>query len=90
MPGYLRASLNDFQHEKPKRLQESPCHWTQHVYGNNNQILSEKAPDEELDEHDPKRLQKIVGKLLYNARSIDPKVLMTLNSLAAGADKSDN
>ena len=30
------------------------------------------------------------GKLLYNARSMEPKFLMTLNSLAAGADKSDN
>ena len=46
-------------------------------------MLSEKAPAEELDEYKQKRLQKIVGKLLYYARSIDPTMLMALNSLAA-------
>ena len=46
-------------------------------------MLSEKAPAQELDEYNQKRLQKIVGKLLYYARSIDPTMLMSLNSLAA-------
>ena len=82
IPGYVCASLNAFQHEKPKRLQDSPYHWTQPIYGKNNHILSEKAPAEELDEHNKKRLQKIVGKLLYCARAIDPTLLMALNSLA--------
>ena len=46
IPGYVRAALHAFQHKKPKLPQESPYPWTQTVYGNNNQMLSEKAPDE--------------------------------------------
>ena len=44
-------------------------------------MLLEKAPAEELDEDNQKRLHKIVGKLLYYARAIDPTMLMALNSL---------
>ena len=36
-----------------------------------------------MDEHNQKRLQKIVGKFLYYARAIDPTMLMALKSLAA-------
>ena len=36
-----------------------------------------------MDENNQKILQKIVGKLLYYARDIDPTILMVLNSLAA-------
>ena len=39
MPGYVRAALNGFQHEKPKRLLESPYPWTQPVYSKDNQML---------------------------------------------------
>ena len=46
-------------------------------------MLSEKEPAEELDEHNHKRLQKIIGKFLYYDRSIDPTMLVALNSLAA-------
>ena len=36
-----------------------------------------------MDENNQKRLQKIVGKFLYYARSIDPTMLVALNSLTA-------
>ena len=49
MPGYVRAALHDLQHDKPKKPQESPHPWTQPVYRNNNHMLSEKSPAEELD-----------------------------------------
>ena len=45
-------------------------------------MLSEKATDEELDKNNQKRLSNILGKFLYYARSIDPTMLMALNSLA--------
>ena len=44
-------------------------------------MLSEKAPVEELDENNQKRLQKMVGKLLYYARAIDHTMSMALKSL---------
>ena len=83
MPGYVRAVLHSFQHKKPKRPKYSPYSCTQPIYGNNNQMLSEKAPAEELDEKNQKILQKIVSKFLYYARAIDSTMLMSLNSLAA-------
>ena len=46
-------------------------------------MIPEKAPVEELDEYNQKRLQKIVGKFLYYDKAIDPTMLMTINSLAA-------
>ena len=46
-------------------------------------MLPEKSPAEELDENNQKRIQKIVGKLLYYARAIDPTMLIELNSLEA-------
>ena len=55
---------------------------TTHIRKNNN-MLSEKAPAEELDENNQKRLQKIVGKFLYYARKINPTMLMALKSLVA-------
>ena len=44
-------------------------------------MLSEKQPAEELDENNQKGLNKIVGKFLYYARTIDPTMLMVMNSL---------
>ena len=61
MPEYVRAALNYFLHDKPKLTQDSSYPWTQPIYGKNNQMLSEKAPAEELDENNQKRIQKIVG-----------------------------
>ena len=83
MPGYVRVALHAFQHKQPKQPQDSQYPWTQNVYVNNNQMISEKAPAEELDENIQKRLQKIVGKLLYYARAIYPTMLIALNSLEA-------
>ena len=40
--GYVRVSLNAFQHKKLKRPQDSPYPWTQTLYEKNNQVLSEK------------------------------------------------
>ena len=45
--------------------------------------MNEEKTTEELDESNQKGIQKIVGKFLYYARSIDPKIIMALNSLAA-------
>ena len=83
MPGYVCASLRSFQHKKPKRSQYLSYPWTQPIYGENNQMISEKSPAEELNENNQKRLQKIVGKLLYYTIAIDPPMLMAINSLAA-------
>ena len=82
IPGYVRAALHSFQHQK-KSPQDSPYPWTQPIYGENNQMLLKKETAEKLDGNYQKRPQKIIGKFLYCARSVDPTMLMALNSLAA-------
>ena len=46
-------------------------------------MLSDESPAEKLDENNKKRLQKIVGKILYYAREVEHTILMGLNSLVA-------
>ena len=45
-------------------------------------MIPEKEPAEELDQKNQKQPQKIVGKLLYYAKAIDPTILTALISLA--------
>ena len=45
-------------------------------------MLSEKEWAEQLNKKNQKQHQKIVGKLLYYARAIDPKMLAALKFLA--------
>ena len=73
MTDYVRSILHAYQHEKPKRPQDSPYPWTQSVYGKNNQMLSEKATAEELDEYNQKRLQKIVGDYYIMPEPYNPQ-----------------
>ena len=68
--------------KKTKIPHESTNSLTQPIYGKNHQMLSEKAPDEKLDDNNQKRLQKIVGKFLYYARAVYPTMLMALKPLA--------
>ena len=83
MPVYVRAALHAFQHRTPKKPQDSPYPWTQPIYGEKNQMLSLKAPAEELDGNNKKIFQKIVGKFLYYSRAIYPTMLKAPNSMAA-------
>ena len=46
-------------------------------------MLSEKATAEDLDEHNQKIPQKIIGKFLYYTRSMDLTMLNSLKYLAA-------
>ena len=46
-------------------------------------MLSEKSPDEKLDDNNQKRLQNFIQNFLYFNKTVDPKILMALNSLAA-------
>ena len=78
MPGYTCVALHSFQHENPKRGQNSPYPWAPPQYVNNNQILNEKHPASELYAMNQKRLQKIVVKFLCYARAIDSTMLMEL------------
>ena len=70
MPGYVRTALHYFKHNRPKRGKYSPYPWTPPQYGDNNHIIMDKHPFNELDTTNQKHLQKFVVKFPYYAQAI--------------------
>jgi hypothetical protein len=83
MPGYIKDALNKFQHPLPKRPQYAPHNWTVPAYGQRIQYapLPDAAPPATAAEIT--RAEAIVGTLLYNARAVDPTLLVPLSALAS-------
>jgi hypothetical protein len=90
MPGYIEAALNKFQHSAPNKPQHAPHAWAQPVYG---QTIQEPIPIDTsplLDTTAIKRLQQIVGTLLYYARAVDSSMLVALGTIAEEQTKGTN
>jgi hypothetical protein len=83
MPGYIKDALQKFQHPLPKRPQYAPHNCTVPAYGQCIQYapLPDAAPPATSEEIT--RAQAIVGTLLYNARAVDPTLLVPLSALAS-------
>jgi hypothetical protein len=83
MPGYIKDALHKFQHPLPKRTQYAPHNWTVPAYGQRIQYapLLDAAPPATSEEITS--AQAIVGTLLYNARAVDPTLLVPLSALAS-------
>jgi hypothetical protein len=83
MPGYVKDALHKFQHPLPKRPQYAPHNWKVPAYGQRVQY----APPPYMPPPSTKayitRAQAIVGTLLYNARAVDPTLLVPLITLAS-------
>jgi hypothetical protein len=85
MPGYIKDALHKFQHPLPKHPQYAPHNWTVPAYG--QRIQYAPLPDADADPPataaEITRAQAIVGTLLYNARVVDPTLLVPLSALAS-------
>jgi hypothetical protein len=83
MPGYTKDALHKFQHLLPKRPQYAPHNWTVPAYGQRIQYapLPDAAPPATAEEIT--HVQAVVGTLLYNARTLDPTLLVPLSALAS-------
>jgi hypothetical protein len=83
MPGYIKDALHKFQYPVPKRPQYAPHNWTFPAYGQRIQYapLPDAAPPATAAEIT--RTQAIVGTLLYNARAVDPTLLVPLSALTS-------
>ena len=75
--------LHKYQHPPPKRAQNSPHPWTIPTYGATQQLT--KAPDttNPLELSEVKRIQKIVGTLIYYAQAVDATMIVALGTIAA-------
>jgi hypothetical protein len=82
MPGYIEHALARFQHPKPKKPQHNPYKYLQPEYGASVQYAADADTSPLLDAAGKKRVQEILGTLLYYARAVDPTMLVTISSLS--------
>jgi hypothetical protein len=83
MPGYIKDALHKFQHPLPKRPQYAPHTWTVPSYGQRIQYAPLPDATAPATSEEIRRAQAVVGTLLYNARAVDPTLLVTLIALAS-------
>jgi hypothetical protein len=83
IPGYIERALQRFQHPIPQRPQHAPHAWVKPHYGAKTQYapLADTSPP--LDAADTKRLQEVLGTLLFYARAIDSTMLAAIGSIAS-------
>jgi hypothetical protein len=81
MPGYIENVLSKFQHDNPKHPQHTPSRYSVPVYSAKTQFARQDDTPS-LTAKQCLRIQKIAGSVLYNARAVDPTVLMPLNDIA--------
>eukprot|EP00957_Ditylum_brightwellii_P052797 4003063-Ditylum_brightwellii.AAC.1 len=87
MPGYIANMLHKFQHEQPDYLQHLPH---QHVipnYGAKVQLPMAPDTSDPLGKLGIKRIQVIIGALLYYARQVDPTMLVAIGTIATVQSK---
>ena len=80
MPKYIPASLKKLQHPKPAKPQYAPHHWVFPAYG---QRIKMATVDEskQLDSKGIRRVQSIVGSILYQSQALDSTTMVALNEL---------
>jgi hypothetical protein len=83
MDGYIEELLLKYNHPRPLRKQHSPHAHREIVYGAKEQLVPENDDSPPLDAHGIKRIQGIVGSLLYYARAVDNKLLATLSTISS-------
>jgi hypothetical protein len=88
MPGYIRKKLQEYNHVLPGRLQACPYTPAPKKFGAQAQTPLEVDSSPQLDAKGIKRVQQIVGSILYYARAVDMKVLMALSAIAVEQTKA--
>jgi hypothetical protein len=81
MPGYIERALHRFQHPIPAIHEASPHQCEAIQYGAKKQYAA--APDNSpaLDASDTKRIQEVLGTLLYSAHAVNPTMLCAIGKL---------
>ncbi len=87
MPGYIKMKLQEYEHIMPKKLQRCPYLPEPKKFGTEAQAPLPHDLTPKLDAKGIKRVQKIVGSILYYARAVNMMVLMALSSIAVKQTK---
>ena len=83
MPGYVQRLIDKFKHGKPTKPQYSPYKAAPKIYGKG---AHNPIPDDttvKLDNKRIKRIQRVVGGVLYYAKAVDLTTLPGLSSIAS-------
>jgi hypothetical protein len=82
MHGYIKDAIHKYQHPMPNRPKYDPHNWNVPAHGQHIQYapLPDTPPS---TSQEITRDQAIVGTLLYNARVIDPTLLVPLITLVS-------
>ena len=80
--------LQEYEHIVPKKLQTCPYLPEPKKFGMEAQTPIPPDSSPKLDAKGIKRVQKIIGSILYYARAVDMTVLMVLSSIAVEQTKA--
>jgi hypothetical protein len=83
IPGYIERALHKFQHPNTPRPQHSPHAWMAPTYGAKTQYAADDDTSPNLNALESKRVQEVVGTLLFYARAVDPTMLVALGTIAS-------
>ena len=91
MPGYIKKKLQEYGHVIPNILQILfPCSPEPKKFGSEAQAPLPPDASPMLDEKGIKRIQQIVGSILYYARAVDMTVLAALSTISINPNKGHN
>eukprot|EP00804_Cyclotella_cryptica_P013680 CCRYP_016124-RA/>CCRYP_016124-RA protein AED:0.29 eAED:0.26 QI:0/0/0/1/0/0/4/0/346 len=83
MDTYISALLLKYDHPRPRKPQHAPHKHREIIYGAKEQLLPDNDTSSPLDAASIKRIQGIVGSLLYYARAVDNKLLVALSTISS-------
>jgi hypothetical protein len=85
-PGYICNVHTKYKHPMPIKCQLSPQKHCEIVYGQTTQLTHDEPYSPPLSAEGVKRIQGIIGTLLYYAHAVDNKLLATLSTLSSQQD----
>ena len=89
IPGYVAAALYKYQHKPAQRPQHSPHKWERPSYEARQKMARKEDTPPLITKEDKTHIQKIVGTLIYYAREVKPKMMVTLGSISVNQAKSN-
>jgi len=88
MKGYIDEMLLKYNHPRPRKPQHAPHAHHEIIYGAKEQLVPETDTSPPLDDAGIKRIQGVIGTLLYYARAVDNKLLATLSTISSQQAKA--
>jgi hypothetical protein len=87
MLGYIKKTLQQFTHPPPKQPQHAPHTWIAPSYSAKVQYTSPDDTSLPLDKHFIKKVQEVIGTLLFTGQVMVNTLLVALSPLATAQTK---